>query len=146
MVDKALGLAVHGALLKYGLDHDPHLQSRLIYMYAEMGFLGGIKKFFGEPLNELKLFFEMERKGLKVNEASMVSMLSACTHLSDLSTGQWAHRYIKSNGLKVNDLRLGSALVHMYAKCGDIGMAMAVLYFGGCTKRMCVHGVLQLED
>ncbi|XP_071732741.1 putative pentatricopeptide repeat-containing protein At5g40405 [Rutidosis leptorrhynchoides] len=180
IVDKALGLGVHGAVLKYGLDHDPHLQSGLIYMYAEMGFLGEIKDLFldvnkpdlvtqtamvaacaklgdigyarhlfdkmperdvvawnamisgyvqfGEPINALKLFFEMERKGLKVNEASMVSVLSACTYLSDLRTGRWAHRYIRSNGLKVKDLRLGSALVHMYAKCGDIDLAMAVFW------------------
>ncbi|KAK9063371.1 hypothetical protein SSX86_017241 [Deinandra increscens subsp. villosa] len=176
-VVKDLGLALHGTVIKYGLDHDPHIQSGLINMYAEMGFLGALKDSFldvqepdlvtqtsmvvacarlgdigfarqvfdkmperdviawnamimgyvqcGEPLNGLELFYMMEREGLKVNEASMVSVLSACTRLGALDTGRWAHRYIEHKRLKIG-VTLGSALVDMYAKCGDINMAMEV--------------------
>ena len=32
--------SVHGAVLKYGFEHDPHGQSGLIYTYAGLGGLG----------------------------------------------------------------------------------------------------------
>lgn len=176
---KDLGLAVHGAVLKYGLDQDPHVQSGLINMYAEMGFLGALKDLFsdiherdlviqtamvvacarlgdilfarqlfdkmpdkdivswnamiagyvqfGEPSKGLELLRMMEMKGLKVNEVSMISVLSACTQLGALDTGRWAHRYIASKRLQIG-VTLGSALVDMYAKCGDINMAMEVFW------------------
>ncbi|KAF5793551.1 putative tetratricopeptide-like helical domain superfamily [Helianthus annuus] len=48
----------------------------------------------GEPLKGLELFYMMETKGLKVNEGSMVSVLSACTRLGALDTGRWAVGHI----------------------------------------------------
>ncbi|GKC77341.1 putative pentatricopeptide repeat-containing protein, partial [Tanacetum coccineum] len=129
--------------MKYGYEHDPHVLSGLISMYAEMGFLNGLKYLFlgigegdlvsqtamvigcaklgdigfarklfdemplkdvvawnamitgyvqcGETVKGLELFGEMEMMGLKVNESSMVSVLSACTRLGALDTGRWAH-------------------------------------------------------
>lgn len=40
------GLSVHATVLKYGLDHDPHVQSGLVNMYAEMGVPGDLKDLF----------------------------------------------------------------------------------------------------
>ncbi|KAJ0725679.1 putative tetratricopeptide-like helical domain superfamily [Helianthus annuus] len=177
--DLSLGLAVHATVLKYGFHQDPHIQSGLINMYAEMELLGHLKDLFldinqpdlvtqtamlvacarlgdiafarqlfdkmpdrdviawnamiagyvqcGEPLKGLELFYVMETNGLKVNEGSMVSVLSACTRLGALDTGRWAHEYIERKKLKI-DVTLGSALVDMYAKCGDINMAMEVFW------------------
>ncbi|KAL8218108.1 hypothetical protein R6Q57_021481 [Mikania cordata] len=179
MVVKDLGLGVHGAVLKYGLYHDPHVQSGLINMYAELGCLEALKYLFldiqdtdwvtqtamvvasarlgdvsfarqlfdkmperdviawnamitgyvqcGEPSNGLELFYTMEKKGLKVNECSMVLVLSACTQLGALDIGRWVHQYIARKKLKISVI-LGSALVDMYAKCGDIDMAMEVFW------------------
>ncbi|KAL4589367.1 hypothetical protein LXL04_002273 [Taraxacum kok-saghyz] len=176
---KNLGLAVHGTSLKYGLDQDPHVQSGLINLYAEMGFLRDLKDLFfnihepdlvthttmvvacarlgdiafarqlfdkmpdrdviawnamiagyvqyGEPSKGLELFNMMEINSLKVNEATMVSVLSACTQLGVLDAGQRAHRYINNKRLQIN-ITLGSALVNMYAKCGDINTAMKVFW------------------
>lgn len=81
----------------------------------------------GEPSKGLELFNSMEINDLKVNEATMVSVLSACTHLGVLDTGQRAHRYINHKKLQINTT-LGSALVNMYAKCGDIKAAMEVFW------------------
>ncbi|CAI9295343.1 unnamed protein product [Lactuca saligna] len=81
---------------------------------------------FGEPLNGLELFNAMEMKGVKVN------VLSACTRLSALDAGQRAYRYIKYKKLQINTT-LGSALVHMYAKCGVVNTAMNV--FGGMKEK-----------
>lgn len=182
LVDKNFGLAVHGTALKYALDQDPHVQSGLINLYAEMGSLRDLKdllfsinnpdlvtqttmvvacaklgdiKFtrqefeitldrdviawnamkagyvrFGEPLNGLELFNAMEMKGLKVH------VLSACTRLSALDAGQPAYRYIKYKKLQINTT-LGSALVHIYEKCGGFNTAMNV--FLGDERKECLH-------
>lgn len=54
------------------------------------------------------------------NESAVVSSLSACAHLGALHLGRWIHAYInKSSGAEIS-VNLGTALVHMYAKCGSI--------------------------
>ncbi|CAH1450935.1 unnamed protein product [Lactuca virosa] len=154
LVDKNLGFAVHGTALKYALDQDPHVQSGLINLYAEMGSLRDLKDLFfniNNPdlvtqttmvvacarLGDIKFARRprcdcLERNDSWVNDATMVSVLSACTQLSALDAGQRAHRYIKYKKLQINTT-LGSALVNMYAKCGDINTAMNV--FGGMKEK-----------
>ncbi|KAK0575196.1 hypothetical protein LWI29_035380 [Acer saccharum] len=171
------GMLVHGSVVKHGFDSDPHVQSGLIFMYAEMGCLDSCHKVFdqipvpdlvcqtaivsacakwGEVVLARKLFDEMpvrdliawsamiagyaqcglsrkaldlfnlmQIEGVKVNEVSMVSVLSACTHLGALDQGRWAHAYIEKNRLKMT-VTLGTALIDMYAKCGDMNKAMEV--------------------
>lgn len=46
--------------------------------------------------------------------------------------GKMVHRYIGRHGIKV-DLKLGTCLVDMYEKCGDIDNAMRV--FGGINNK-----------
>lgn len=55
----------------------------------------------------------------------MVSCLSACSQLGALDVGIWVHRYIEKHKLSVN-VTLGTALVDMYAKCGNVAKALQV--------------------
>lgn len=178
------GLLVHGSVIKHGFDNDPHIQSGLIFMYAEMGVLGSCHKVFeqipqpdlvcrtalisafakcgnvdfarkmfdemperdpiswnamiagyaqcGRSREALQLFHLMQFTGVKLNEVSMVSVLSACTHLGALDQGRWAHVYIERKGLKIT-VTLGTALIDMYAKCGNMNKAMEV--FWGMRER-----------
>ncbi|PKI41294.1 hypothetical protein CRG98_038315 [Punica granatum] len=86
----------------------------------------------GKPRDALELFHLMQLEGVRVNEVSMVSVLSACSHLGALDQGRWAHAYIERNRLKIT-LTLGTALIDMYAKCGDTRKAMDV--FWGMKER-----------
>ncbi|KAF9623804.1 hypothetical protein IFM89_005389 [Coptis chinensis] len=79
----------------------------------------------GESREALSLFHCMQMEGVKVNEATMVSVLSACSHLGALDQGRWTHGYIERNNICMS-VTLGSALIDMYAKCGDMGKAMEV--------------------
>lgn len=176
---REVGLSVHGAVIKYGFEHDPHIQSGLIFMYAELGCLSscyGVFESIGEPdlvsqtamvkacaqcgdidfarqvfdemlerdtvawnamiagytqcgrsREALSLFHLMQKEGVKVDEVSMVSVLTACTHLGALSQGRWAHAYIERNKLRIT-VTLGTALVDMYAKCGNIDKAMEIFW------------------
>ncbi|EPS72347.1 hypothetical protein M569_02407, partial [Genlisea aurea] len=73
----------------------------------------------------LSLFNEMIASGIDPDEVTMTSCLSACTHLGALDVGVWIHRYVEKRRIPVNVV-LGTALVDMYAKCGNISKALRV--------------------
>ncbi|KAF6158599.1 hypothetical protein GIB67_040113 [Kingdonia uniflora] len=60
------------------------------------------------------------------NEATLVNVLSACSSLGVLSLGRWVHSFIDKRGDLLVDSHVGNSLVNMYAKCGDVGMALKV--------------------
>ncbi|KAK6138388.1 hypothetical protein DH2020_027862 [Rehmannia glutinosa] len=71
----------------------------------------------------LSLFHEMQAMKIDPDEVTMVSCLSACSQLGALDVGIWIHRYIEKHNLFLNVV-LGTALVDMYAKCGNITKAL----------------------
>ncbi|KAL8161538.1 hypothetical protein V2J09_013027 [Rumex salicifolius] len=81
----------------------------------------------GSPREALELFHSMQLEGVKVNDVSMVSVVSACAHLGALDQGRWAHVYIEKNNIRMT-VTLGTALIDMYSKCGDIDKAMDVFW------------------
>ncbi|XP_008788756.3 pentatricopeptide repeat-containing protein At2g44880-like [Phoenix dactylifera] len=76
----------------------------------------------------LKLFDDMLAvEDVKPNEATFVSVLTACANLGRLERGQWVHSLIKDHHIKIKlDVLLSTALVTMYAKCGDTELAREV--------------------
>ncbi|KAA8523494.1 hypothetical protein F0562_009917 [Nyssa sinensis] len=68
---------------------------------------------------------EMTVSKVIANESTLVSALSACSHLGALDQGRWMHAYIDKIGIKVS-VTLGTALVDMYAKCGSIDCSYEV--------------------
>lgn len=76
-----------------------------------------------QPDVALELFHGMVASGIKPNEITMVSVLSAITTLGLLKEGRWVHDYIHNNSILLND-NLWAALIDMYAKCGSINTAL----------------------
>lgn len=76
-----------------------------------------------QPNEALELFHEMIASGVQANEITMVSVLSAIATLGTLKEGRWAHEYIFSKSILLND-NLSAALVDMYAKCGNVNTAL----------------------
>ncbi|KAF8380662.1 hypothetical protein HHK36_028152 [Tetracentron sinense] len=75
----------------------------------------------------LKLFDRMiEGKEAKPNEATLVSVLTACANSGGLDRGIWVHSYIKDNEKIKPDILLSTALLTMYAKCGAMDCAREV--------------------
>lgn len=64
------------------------------------------------------------------NSVTLVSLLSACTHLLDINTGESIHSYIIINHMEL-DVALGTALLEMYSKCGYINKAFQVFNLMG---------------
>ncbi|CAN6452057.1 unnamed protein product [Victoria cruziana] len=67
----------------------------------------------------LRAFIEMQRTGLRPTVSTFASLIGSCISLSALEQGQQIHAHITKNNLWI-DVRCGSALVDMYAKCGRI--------------------------
>ncbi|KAG0486869.1 hypothetical protein HPP92_008964 [Vanilla planifolia] len=70
----------------------------------------------------LDLFKEMVGRGMAVNEATLVTVLSASAQLGLLEYGSFVHSIIKDSRFPMT-MALGTALVDMYAKCGRIELS-----------------------
>lgn len=75
----------------------------------------------------LAMFHKMQATNIKPDEVTMVNCLSACSQLGALDFGEWIHHYIRRHKLSVN-VALGTALIDMYAKCGNIAKALQVFH------------------
>uniref|UniRef100_A0A0E0EEY6 Pentacotripeptide-repeat region of PRORP domain-containing protein n=1 Tax=Oryza meridionalis TaxID=40149 RepID=A0A0E0EEY6_9ORYZ len=73
----------------------------------------------------LELWREMRAASIIPDCITLVSVVSACSDLGALAVGAEVHRFVESNRIEL-DLKLGTALIDMYAKCGDIESAQRV--------------------
>uniref|UniRef100_A0A0E0QBS2 DYW domain-containing protein n=1 Tax=Oryza rufipogon TaxID=4529 RepID=A0A0E0QBS2_ORYRU len=73
----------------------------------------------------LELWREMHAASIIPDCITLVSVVSACSDLGALAVGAEVHRFVESNRIEL-DLKLGTALIGMYAKCGDIESAQRV--------------------
>ncbi|XP_073129760.1 pentatricopeptide repeat-containing protein At2g20540-like [Henckelia pumila] len=71
----------------------------------------------------LKLFGLMQVNGIDPDEAVFVSILSASAHLGCLEIGLWIHSYVERHKRLLISVKLGTALIDMYAKCGSLVLA-----------------------
>lgn len=134
-----VGLQIHGVMVRYGLERDKFAGSSLVYMYFNAGNDGeDACRVFHELLERdlvawnviisgfaqvgnfsvvLSLFVEMfEVHGLKPDHNTFVSLIKCCSSLQEVKQ---IHGLASRFGADV-DVVVGSALVDLYAKCGDI--------------------------
>ncbi|XP_030544963.1 pentatricopeptide repeat-containing protein At2g34400 isoform X3 [Rhodamnia argentea] len=147
------GRAAHSSVFKTGLDSDSHTSHSLIMMYAKCRELENARKVFDEiadrdlvswnsmisgyakmgfAANAVELFGKMGEEGFMPDEMTVVSTLTACRDLGDLRLGKWIEGYVLDNGMKLNSY-VGSALIDMYGKCGDLTSARRI--FDKMVKR-----------
>ncbi|XP_057949219.1 pentatricopeptide repeat-containing protein ELI1, chloroplastic [Malania oleifera] len=79
----------------------------------------------GKPNESLVLFRQMLAAGVRPNEVTVLSVLSACGQLGALESGRWLHSFIKNNGIQIS-VQVATALVDMYGKCGSLDDARLV--------------------
>ena len=80
----------------------------------------------------LSVFQGMLLDGISPDEATLVSIVSACAQLGSLEHGNWVQSYIKKKSVNLT-MPLGNALIDMFSKCGDI--QNAELVFSQMTRR-----------
>ncbi|KAJ6815970.1 pentatricopeptide repeat-containing protein-like [Iris pallida] len=79
----------------------------------------------GVPEKGLRRFREMVERGVAVNEAALVTALSASAQLGLIECGRFVHATMERLGFRMT-LGVGTALVDMYAKCGCIEISRRV--------------------
>ncbi|XP_057958576.1 pentatricopeptide repeat-containing protein At4g21065-like [Malania oleifera] len=143
--DLNLGQQAHGSVLKFGFDTDIYVQNTLVHMYCccdgglelahtvfdEMPksdsvswsvMIGGYAR-LGRSTDAVELFRKMQIAGVRPDEITMVSVVSACTDLGALELGKWVESYIDREKVQ-RTVELCNALIDMFAKCGDVDKAL----------------------
>lgn len=140
-----LGKSVHGSVVKFGFDDDLHVQNTMIHMYCccdeglefarkvfdetpkldsvtWSAMIGGYAR-LGRSANAIALFREMQVMGVRPDEITMVSVLSACADSGALELGNWIESYVRREKIQ-QPVELCNALIDMFAKCGAIDKAI----------------------
>ncbi|KAJ7539561.1 hypothetical protein O6H91_11G100200 [Diphasiastrum complanatum] len=102
----------------------PGTVQRSIFSW-NMAIAGYVKD--GQCRKALELFRQMRREHVNPDKFTYVQVLKACTSLGALEEGQHLHAQILESRYD-SDVFVGSALVHMYVKCGSIENASRVFY------------------
>lgn len=101
------------------------------------------------PANGLRLFVEMRREGLRVDDVALISVFNGCARLSDVEVGLQGHGVSKKMGLG-SSIKVCNAVMDMYVKCGLLNEAKRV--FEEMEERSIVSwtvildGVVKLES
>ena len=137
---------VHRHILEGGYESNVRVGSALVHMYAKSGSIEDARMVFdrmkerdvitwnvmigayagsGHGVEAYDLYLEMKEKGFQPNAVSYMSLLNDCASTGALEWVKNVHRHILEEGHE-SDVRVGSALVHMYAKSGSIEDAQLV--------------------
>ncbi|KAK3123109.1 hypothetical protein QOZ80_8AG0624060 [Eleusine coracana subsp. coracana] len=79
----------------------------------------------GDGREALAVFSRMQTEGVCPEDTVLVGVLTACAQHGALEQGKWVHGYLKANSIRIS-VFLGTVLVDMYAKCGEVQLALEV--------------------
>ncbi|XP_057982590.1 pentatricopeptide repeat-containing protein At3g26782, mitochondrial [Malania oleifera] len=161
LFDLRSGRQAHQQALIFGFESDVFVSSALVDMYSKCGELEDARTLFdeipqrnvvswtsmiagytqnGSAQDAILLFkeFLIEESGrcgelgVCIDSIAMVSVLSACSHVSGKSITEGVHGFLVKSGFE-EDLGVGNTLMDAYAKCDEIGVSRKV--FDGMTDR-----------
>ncbi|KAK7278901.1 hypothetical protein RJT34_23940 [Clitoria ternatea] len=147
--DSSIGLSVgkqlHGLAVKYGFMSETSLGNAVITMYGQHGMIEEAERVFTE-LGErsliswsallalyvknsyagraLEFFSNMLQNGVPLDSGCFSTVLDACSEYNNLKFGLQIHGLTTKLG-HVFDVNSGTALVDLYAKCGNMQSARA---------------------
>ncbi|KAL5204770.1 hypothetical protein ABZP36_009641 [Zizania latifolia] len=75
------------------------------------------------PIEALNLFNDMQENGVRPNEITVLSVISACANVRALDKARWIHSFVEKHGL-CKILSIGNALIDMFSKCGSLSLAL----------------------
>ncbi|XP_043693923.1 pentatricopeptide repeat-containing protein At4g19191, mitochondrial-like [Telopea speciosissima] len=134
---------IHARFILYGLHQNPHLSSKLIDNYANIGHLDLSQQVFnsikapnaslyntiirnlcefGKYEKTLILYQEMIMNSMYPDELTYPFVVKSCFHLSDIEYGRKVHGHVVKLGFN-SDVPVSISLVDLYSNCGETGDA-----------------------
>ncbi|CAM6127608.1 unnamed protein product [Calypogeia fissa] len=168
---------VHGYASKAGLESDVRVGNVLVHMYAKSGsiddaqlvfdgmekrdlvtwnaMIGGLAQ-HGCGCEAYRLFSQMRREGFEPDAITYLNILNVSASVGALEWVREVHGHA-SKTLLESDVRVGNAIVHMYAESGSLDDARLVfdrmekrdvftwnVMIGGLAKHGCGHEAYRL--
>lgn len=142
----AAGKRVYSLVMDRGLDADASMGKMFIRLFASEGYLADAHRVFcriavpkrttwraiisaftnqGHGKEAVKLYQNMVHSGIQPNDFIYVHVLQACALTGAFREGRAIHAHIVKSGYET-DPYVASALINMYAKCGNICHAQQV--------------------
>ncbi|KAI5078157.1 hypothetical protein GOP47_0007981 [Adiantum capillus-veneris] len=140
------GKALHGQIIERAYESDVLIGSTIVDFYAKCGCLqdalsvfeklqsrndvswsaliGGYAQ-YGQNSLALKFFERMQQGGVTASKVTFLCVSKACGNMEALDQGRLIHHQIIVSGLQV-DMLVGSSLLDMYAKCGELEAAQTM--------------------
>ena len=142
---KDLGLTrqIHALMVESGLESVPILVDHMIRLFTECGCLYEANLVFGKVAEcgvhtwssiigayatlgqheeVFKIYNQMIDEGIMPDKFIFMSIIKSCCSNNDLARGELMHKKIIEHNVSF-DVIMGSTLVDMYAKCGNLEMA-----------------------
>ncbi|XP_062218560.1 pentatricopeptide repeat-containing protein At2g02750 [Phragmites australis] len=141
------GEQLHGLVVKTGDCLDRYVATALITMYLDCGGVSSARRVLEFMVDKGVESYNAMASGLlrngehsmalgtikemvfefseEPNETTLLVILSACSSMSVLLHGKEAHCYVLKRGMDCN-IKIGTALVDMYSKCGSLECAYLV--------------------
>jgi pentatricopeptide repeat protein len=137
---------VHECIIKSGIEQNIYVANNLLSVYVRCGRLQDARRVFDElgkkdvfswtimiggyaqqyrAKDAYEVFSQMLQECVRPNKITYLNILKACASPSALKWGKEVHAYIRQDGLET-DVRVGTALLKMYGKCGSIQEARQV--------------------
>ncbi|RZR86993.1 hypothetical protein BHM03_00014299 [Ensete ventricosum] len=137
------GKQVHSASIRAVLHVDVFVASGLVDMYSKCGRIKVARLVFDRMIERdvvswnamitgfahhsqnreaFAVFKQMRQDGMSPTESSYASVICSCARLSSLPQGRQIHAQTAKDGYEFR-VYVGSALIDMYAKCGDVDEA-----------------------
>lgn len=124
---------VHDCIVKSRMEQNTYVANNLIRVYIKCGRVPEARQVFDELVMKdvftytimigaydgeqaMEIFNQMRHEGIESNEITYSSILKSC---ACLESGREIHASIRARGFE-SDVRVGTSLVKMYAKCGSI--------------------------
>ncbi|KAJ7962323.1 Pentatricopeptide repeat-containing protein [Quillaja saponaria] len=142
------GEIIHGYVIKTGFGSNSFVVTGLVDMYAKCKRISEAEYLFkmlpdrenhvlwtamltgysqnGSGVKAIEFFCDMRAEGVKPNQFTFPSILTACAAVSAHFFGAQVHSCIVQSGFGAN-VYVQSALIDMYAKCGDLNTAKRLL-------------------
>ncbi|XP_038679612.1 pentatricopeptide repeat-containing protein At4g20770 isoform X2 [Tripterygium wilfordii] len=161
------GKQVHAASVKAAFHTDVYVASGLISMYSKCGKTGNSERIFyslpeidivcwnsiisgfsanSQDKEAFILFKQMQQKGISPSQFSYSTVLSCCSKLSSSFQGRQVHAMVIKDGFMA-EVFVGTSLIDMYCKCGDVDAARRFLEMMPCknivTWNEMIHGFAQ---